>query len=279
MTLVNEDIKLFYSGGSSNNDPDASLGGLISSFYIPSNRLFDNVSGSQNTTGYIDYRCVYFNNINSTDTLFNAGVYIDNEISGGAVITIGLEINNERQDIYITNAAGVASGNITIQFYDYFTDSNIQFSFNHDPTIATWSSNFQSAIRSISGLEDVTVSGSYLGTTAYFSINFLGTSSKRYFEILELVSMSQSFLDVDATFTVQKVTDGGPKLKTANEIASEIIAPNNVIFVSTSSSSPLSIGNLKPTEYFPVWIKRVVSAGTDPVDNDGFTIKLKGEII
>jgi hypothetical protein len=279
MTLQNDDIKLFYSGGGSNNDPDSSIGGAISNYVLSSNRIFDNVSAAQNTAGYTDYRCVYFNNINSTDTLLNAGIYVDSQVSGGASITIGIEVNNDRQDIYIANAGSVSSGTVTLQFYDFFTDANIQFSFAHDLNISIWASNFQTSIRSISGLEQVTISGSYLGTTAYFSVNFIGTSSKRYFESLEVVSLSQSFVDVNATFTLQKVFDGGPKLKTATEIASEINAPNNITFVETSSSSPLLIGNLKPTEYLPVWIKRTVVAGVNSMENDGFSLKIKGEII
>lgn len=279
MALTSGDIKLFFSGGSANNDPDQSLGGDISSYYIPSNRLFDNVSGTQSLSGYVDYRCIYFNNISSTDTLYNAGVFVSNEVAGGSTVSIGIEVNNERQDIYITNAASVATGSIIMQFYDFFTDTETQFTVVHSPTISTWASNFQTAIRAISGLEDVTVSGSFLGTTAYFSVNFLGTSAKRYFETLELVSLSQEFLDVSATLSIQKISDGGPKLKTANQIASEIIPPTNVVFVSTSYSSTLSIGDLKPSEYFPVWIKRTVSGNTIAIDNDGFTIRLKGEIL
>jgi hypothetical protein len=204
---------------------------------------------------------------------------VDSQVSGGASITIGIEVNNERQDIYITNAGNVSSGTVTLQLYDFFTDANIQFSFAHDLNINVWASNFQTSIRSISGLEQVTISGSYLGTTAYFSVNFIGTSSKRYFESLEVVNLSQSFVDVNATFTLQKVFDGGPKLKTATEIASEINAPNNITFVETSSSSPLLIGNLKPTEYLPVWIKRTVVAGINSMENDGFSLRIKGEII
>ena len=279
MTLENNDIKLFYSGGGSNNDSDSSIGGPISNYVLSSNRIFDNVSAVQNTAGHTDYRCIYFNNINSTDTLLNAQVYVDSQVSDGASITIGIEVNNERQDIYITNAASVSSGTITLQFYDFFTDANIQFLFAHDLNINIWSSNFQNSIRSISGLEQVTISGYYLGTTAYFSVNFIGTSSKRYFESLEFVAFSQSFIDVNAALTLQKVSDGGPKLKTATEIASEINAPNNIIFVETSSLSPLLVGDLKPTEYFPVWIKRSVVAGVNPIENDGFSLRIKGEII
>ena len=279
MTITSNDIKLFCSGGLTNNDPDLCLGGDMSTTFFTTDRLFDYISGNQTQNGYIDYRCVYYNNGSSTDSLYNAKVFISNEVLGGSDVLIGMEINNERQDIYITNATSVASGTFTLMFYDYFTDSDIQFTVNQNPNINIWASNFQTSIRSISGLEDVVVTGSFIGSTAYFQISFNGTAASRYYEIIQFVAFSQSFLDVNSNLTIQKIIDGGPKLKTAYDIGNEITAPTNVIFQSTSLNSPISIGNLKPNEYFPIWIKRIVTSNTSPKENDGFTIKLKGETV
>lgn len=279
MALTNGDIKIFMSGGISNSDPDSCLGGDISTTYFMGSRLFDSVTAAQNAAGYVDYRCVYINNISSVDTLYDAQVFISTEVSGGASVMLGIEQNNERQDIYITNAASVGSGNFVMNFYDYFTDNYIQFTVTHDLSISNWALNFQNAIKAIDGLGDVTVSGSYIGTTAYFTLNFSGSSQKRYFESLELVSLSQEFLDVNASLSVQKIVDGGPKLKSANEIPSEVTVPANIVFVSTSSTSTISVGDLKPTEYFAVWIKRTVVSGVNPIEGDGFTIKIKGTIL
>jgi hypothetical protein len=279
MALTNGDIKIFMSGGVSNSDPDSCLGGDISTTYFTGVRLFDSVTATQTAAGYVDYRCVYINNINSFDTLYEAQVFIGTEVSGGSSIMLGIEQNNERQDIYITNAAAVGSGNFVMRFYDYFTDSYLQFTVAHDLLISNWASNFQTALRAINGLGDVTVSGSYIGTTAYFIVNFLGSSQKRYFESLELVSLSQDFLNVNASLSVQKINDGGPKLKTANEIPSEVTVPANIVFVSTSQTSTISIGDLRPTEYFAVWIKRTVVSNVDPIEGDGFTIRVKGVIL
>lgn len=279
MALTGNDIKLFFSGGLSNTDPDQCLGGEMSTNFFVADRLFDNVTGTQTAAGYIDYRCVYFHNISSTDTLFNGKVFISSEVVGGSNVTIGLEINNERQDIYLTNATSVASGSFILQYYDFSSDSDIQFTVNYDSSMATWTSNFQSALNAINGLENVFVTGSYIGTTAYFQIYFNGSSGYRFYENLQLVSLSNSFLDVNATLTIQKVINGGPKLKTAANIGLDTTAPNGVSFFSTSVNSPINIGDLKPQEYFPVWIKRVVVSNVTPLDGDGFTIKLKGDII
>ena len=279
MAIISDDIKLFYSGGITNSNPDLCLGGEMSTTFFLSNRLFDSITSIQSSSGYTDYRCVYFYNLNPTDTLYNAKVYISNEISGGSDVVIGLEINNERQDIYITNATSVATGSFILQYYNYFNDSEIQFTVSHNPNITTWSTNLQNSIRSISGLEEVTVIGSYIGSTAYFQITFGGTARYRYYEVLQFVSSSQSFLDVNSSFTIQKIIDGGPKLKTAIEVNNDTTSPNNVTFAPTSISYPIEIGDLKPLEFYPIWIKRTVASNTSSMENDGFSLRMKGEIV
>jgi len=279
MAIISDDIKLFYSGGITNSNPDLCLGGEMSTTFFLSNRLFDSITSSQSSSGYADYRCVYFYNLNATDTLRDAKVYISSQISGGADVVIGLEINNERQDIYITNATSVATGSFILQYYNYFNDSEIQFTVNHNPNITTWSTNLQNSIRSISGLEEVAVIGSYIGSTAYFQITFGGTARYRYYEVLQFVSSSQSFLDVNSSFTIQKIIDGGPKLKTAIEVSNDTTSPNNVTFAPTSISYPIEIGDLKPLEFYPIWIKRTVASNTSSMENDGFSLRMKGEIV
>jgi hypothetical protein len=192
---------------------------------------------------------------------------------------IGLEINNERQDIYITNATSVATGSFILQYYNYFSDSEIQFTVNHNSNITTWATNLQNSIRSISGLEEITVIGSYIGSTAYFQVTFGGTARYRYYESFQLVSSSQSFLDVNSSFTIQKIIDGGPKLKTAIEVNDDATSPNNVTFAPTSITYPIEIGDLKPLEFYPIWIKRTVASNTGSMENDGFSLKMKGEIV
>jgi hypothetical protein len=280
MALSDGDIKLFYSGGVGNNDPDASLGGDISNIPLTSTRIFDLVTSAQAAAGNVDYRCVYFNNISGDSSLYDSLVYIESQTELGADITIGVESLDERQDIYVTKATSVSSGSFTLSHYDFFTDSDVNFTVVMDSNISVWASNFQTAIRSVPGLETVTVNASYYGTTAQFNVLFGGAASgKRYYESMNLVSLSQSFLDVGSSLSVIDVFKGAPKLKVAEEISSETTLPANISFLPTSSSSPINVGEFKAGEFFAVWVRRVVVAGVAPMENDGFRIKIKGGTI
>lgn len=80
MPIIADDIKFFLSGGTSNTDGDASLGGAISTTEVsPSvNELFDVVSGNEAQSGDTEYRCVYIKNDHPSLTLFGALVFIQN---------------------------------------------------------------------------------------------------------------------------------------------------------------------------------------------------------
>lgn len=89
------DIKKRLSGGSSNNDPNAALGGEISLTEIVNNslqNLMDNVTADQRVTGSIEYRCFYYANTHATETLANAVVYIAAQTpAADTAIAIGLD--------------------------------------------------------------------------------------------------------------------------------------------------------------------------------------------
>ena len=68
MPLASTDVGFFLSGGGANSDPNASLGGVISSTQITSgalNNLFDDVSSAEALAGDVEYRCIYVQNIYS----------------------------------------------------------------------------------------------------------------------------------------------------------------------------------------------------------------------
>jgi len=94
MPIASSDIKYYLSGGSSNSDPNAALGGAISSTQITDAtvaNLFDNVSSAETTTGDTEYRCLYVKNTHATLTLQSAKVYINtNTPSGDTSAEIGL---------------------------------------------------------------------------------------------------------------------------------------------------------------------------------------------
>lgn len=68
------------SGGSSNTNPNNSIGGAMSSTEINSgelNNLFDRITKSENFNEITDYRCIYVYN-NGDDDFINGKIYIDN---------------------------------------------------------------------------------------------------------------------------------------------------------------------------------------------------------
>ena len=80
MAIVQADIQIRLSGGSGNTDPDASLGGAISTTGITDatlSNLFDQVSGDESSAGDTEYRCFYFKNNHGSLALQNAVVWVD----------------------------------------------------------------------------------------------------------------------------------------------------------------------------------------------------------
>ena len=75
------DLRLHYSGGTNNKNPNLSIGGAISATYITSktfNNLWSNVSERQRRYGFKDIRIIYIRNPNqNTVTYKNARVYFN----------------------------------------------------------------------------------------------------------------------------------------------------------------------------------------------------------
>ena len=79
MAIVAADLHFHLSGGAGNSDPNASLGGVMSSTAITdntANNLFDDVSGAESAAGDIEYRGFYVENSHATLTLIDARIYI-----------------------------------------------------------------------------------------------------------------------------------------------------------------------------------------------------------
>ncbi len=79
MAIVSTDIKFYLSGGAGNTNPNASLGGVISTTEITDNtlhNLFDKVSAGEAQTGDTEYRAIFIKNTHASLTLAGAKVYI-----------------------------------------------------------------------------------------------------------------------------------------------------------------------------------------------------------
>lgn len=76
------DLLFRLSGGAANTDPDASIGGAMSTVaggVITSaqmNNLWDDVSGDEGAAGDVEYRCIYLHNTDATRTWLNVKLWI-----------------------------------------------------------------------------------------------------------------------------------------------------------------------------------------------------------
>jgi hypothetical protein len=128
MSIVSGEIQYRLSGGASNSDANASLGGAKSSNAVPSG-FFDDVSSAEATAGDTEYRCFYVHNANASLTLQNPVVWIQSNTTGNR-IAIGVgsaAVNGTEQTVAdestaptggvsftqpTTKGAGLALGNI-----------------------------------------------------------------------------------------------------------------------------------------------------------------------
>lgn len=78
MAITASDLEFYLSGGAGNTDPNASLGGIISTTAITNssdNNLFDDVTGDEADSGDTEYRGIYFKNNHGSLTLQNTVVW------------------------------------------------------------------------------------------------------------------------------------------------------------------------------------------------------------
>lgn len=90
MAIQSTDILYLLSGGGANSDPDASLGGAISTTEVSTN-LLDDVSSAEAVAGTVEYRCFYVKNNHGSLTLIDPKTWIEaNTPSATTTIEIGL---------------------------------------------------------------------------------------------------------------------------------------------------------------------------------------------
>lgn len=105
MPIESTDIEFRLSGGGSNTDPNAALGGAKSSTEIGTglHNLFDIVGSAESAAGDTEYRCFYVHNAHATLTLENAVIYIQSNTPStdtSAEIAVGSSaVNGTEQTI------------------------------------------------------------------------------------------------------------------------------------------------------------------------------------
>lgn len=264
MAVVASDVKLLLSGGVFNTDPDQSLGGESSAQELVGviNNLFDDISDEENEDGRIDYRAIYISNENLTDTWVDVQVQILAETEGGASIQLGISTITDQQNITLTGTS--SGGSFTISY----EGDNVVVAY--DAVLATWASNLQTGLNGLASLSGVVVSASESGSIINFEVTFEGDDDNRNHELIVLVVNA---ITGSPTIDIEKIQAGAP----VNSLAPCILPfdttpPTGVDF----SDGVLSIGDLQAGDDFPLWMKRTTEANVDPVEADGFSLRITG---
>jgi len=109
MPIQTSDIKFYLSGGSSNTNPNLSLGGVISTTEIGTaiNSLFDDVTGDESASGDIEYRAFYVKNTHVSLTWIGVKFWVETQTPAGDDISIGKEasLGSPKQTIATENDA------------------------------------------------------------------------------------------------------------------------------------------------------------------------------
>lgn len=114
MAIIASDIKFYLSGGTSNSDGDASLGGAISTTELTTglHDLFDQVSSSESSAGSVEFRCIYVKNTHGSLSLTTAKAWISANVSGDTEldIAIGASAINVAEQGPLANELTVPTG-------------------------------------------------------------------------------------------------------------------------------------------------------------------------
>ena len=93
MPITSPDFSIRLSGGASNANGNASLGGVKSSSVMSSaiDGLFDAVTAAQAVSGLVEYRCIYIHNANASDVMTATRAWLSaNTPLAGTTIDIGV---------------------------------------------------------------------------------------------------------------------------------------------------------------------------------------------
>jgi hypothetical protein len=267
------DIKFYHSGGGGNCDPDFDLGGSRSTCELAEglNTLFDTLGSVESRTGKVDYRCFYVKNTHSTETLRDAVIYIASERKSGSFIDLGIPVSKEVQKIIISGTTPPNENDyIDISLSGYI--SNMRVVYNDNQTL--WRARMQAAFRSIDGLNGVIVSVSgVIGfpTNLVFTVSFDGEGINH-----ELPSMTVAESLNNCTASVVVTTNGTPVNTTAVTIPNKTTAPSGINFEYPLLGSPIKVGSLKPSDEFPVWVRRTTPPKTLIYIKDNFEVNVDG---
>jgi hypothetical protein len=264
-------INFYLSGGSNNNNPNLSLGGLPSKFPVANseiNNLFDNVTVEQAKTGNTEYRCFYLFNDSSDRYLYNSTAYLIQTSEEGADVQLGVSNETEIQQIKIIG--DVVSG-------------NVKFGYENNLFVVDWNglddfvNDFSYELNSSTFLSQVVVQGTGGGLSHTINITFGGEDDNKNHELLSLVENNLVGSSGSPEIQISKLVEGSPVNTISNQLSFSEIAPKNITFYDTNINNKINLGKLCPGDGCPIWIKRTINPNSiDAIEGDGFIFKLSG---
>lgn len=268
-------ISIVLSGGSSNINPNSSLGGDPSAASVPSNQmnnLFEDISKEIAASGSEEYRCVYiFNDTEYTLNNVNAWMYYD--FPGSVYTEIGIVDQDEVQRVTIHGP--VDGGSLSLSYQTGIASCNYQ------ENSSAWASELQTNLRSMLDenlhplLPDVVVTATTGNSLIVFDIQFAGISGSRSCDLLTVHSCTLT-PSSQVSISLVRVYSGSPINTIATELSSATTVPAGVSFYIPNETSPIQLPKLKLGEGFPIWIRRIIPNDAIPKESDGFTMRISG---
>lgn len=260
-------INFLLSGGALNNKPNRSLGGPASTFPVvgTTNSLFSDVTTEEAQVGKTDYRCFYIKNSSTTDSLFNASVFIFSEKFAGSSAQIGVSFDTDEQEIRIT---GVVSSGFVL------------FKYKQQQISVVWDGANNFAANLLAGLHSIGLTGAEVTPIISSAINrfrivFKQPNNFRNHPLLDIYSNSLEG-NTKPVIEVRKINEGKPINSIAPLIEAETIIPSKVQFLDTSPTEKINLGTIGPGDFVPIWIKRTTLPDTPFEEDDFFTLKITG---
>jgi len=262
------DIVFVLSGGTENLDPSSSIGGAPSASPLTAdpNNLFSDVSGDVIDVGLIDYRCIYIFNDNTDRSFRDVKVWIESQEDTDSTVVIGIKAANQKQQLSFVN---VQSGTFKLNV-DGHTTAAITYVFN----TAVLASNIQARLRGLPNSTAVVVTPV---DSATYGVEWLAPDHNKKYPLM-IVTDSTLTPDNPASppsLTVSETQAGSPINAITVDIGDAKTPPTGVVFSSPSADSPLSVGTLKPTEGFALWVRRTTIPDAKAAAS-GFKLKLTG---
>lgn len=118
LPIVTADIQWRLTGGAANSDPNASLGGAMSSVAIvdaTNDNLFDDVSGAESSAGDVEYRGFAVRNNHGTLTLQGSVIYISS-LTSSADTEFDLAVAAEAMNVTMATIANESTAPATVTF-------------------------------------------------------------------------------------------------------------------------------------------------------------------